>query len=111
LVDASATTPEHAAPFTAFFSLPIAASRFFLLRPFRITRAPSRVNASAMAKPIPELEPVTSARRPAILRSTSWLRWMTLAIDPFQFLVRDVSDITRRQRCCQVLDPTLTADE
>ena len=46
-----------------------AASKFFLLRPFRITCAPSRASASAMAQPIPELDPVTSARRPAILRS------------------------------------------
>ena len=37
-----------------------AASKFFLLRPFRITCAPSRASASAMAQPIPELDPVTS---------------------------------------------------
>jgi hypothetical protein len=37
-----------------------AASKFFLLRPFRITCAPSRASASAMAQPMPELDPVTS---------------------------------------------------
>ena len=45
-VDASATTASHTAPSTAFCNVRTAASNFFLLRPFRITSAPSRASAS-----------------------------------------------------------------
>ena len=49
----------------------LAASSLAVSRPFRITCAPAAARPRAKANPIPWLDPVTSARRPSSLNSSS----------------------------------------
>lgn len=81
----SATTAIASAPSARASAA--AASRASFSRAQRATRQPSRASSSAMARPIPRLEPVTSAAFPLSPRSITILlharrRARTLASDP-----------------------------
>src|SRR6266704_3398582 len=67
----SAATPETRAPAAAARTLSTAVRTRGSVRPFRTTAAPSRDNASAMAKPMPAVDPVTTAVFPVSCRSTA----------------------------------------
>jgi hypothetical protein len=68
----SAATPPAASPVSA--SRASARSTLSWRRPLTMTAAPSSASALAIAKPIPAVDPVTSARRPRRSRSMPILR-------------------------------------
>src|SRR3989449_11097784 len=70
-VPRSAATPETCAPApgAARRTSAVAARTRDSVRPFTMTAAPSRASARAMARPMPAVEPVTTAVLPASCRS------------------------------------------